>query len=101
MNATSYSEFRSAMAQSAHASDEKMDQVRELLFGDYQRQSEARLAMLEARIRELELSLLRRLEALEGRMDQVANRVEADQRATLEELGRGIADLGERVRRMR
>lgn len=89
------------MAQSAHASDEKMDQVRELLFGDYQRQSEARLAMLEARIRELELSLLRRLEALEGRMDQVANRVEADQRATLEELGRGIADLGERVRRMR
>lgn len=89
------------MAQSAHASDEKMDQVRELLFGDYQRQSEARLAMLEARIREFELSLLRRLEALEGRMDQVANRVEADQRATLEELGRGIADLGERVRRMR
>lgn len=101
MNATSYAEFRSAMSQSGHANDEKMDQVRELLFGEYQRQSEARLAMLEARIRELELSLLRRLEMLESRMEQVAGRVEADQRATLEELGRGIADLGERVRRLR
>lgn len=101
MNATSYAEFRSAIGQSSQANDEKMEQVRELLFGEHQRQSEARLAMLEARIRELELSLLRRLEALEGRMEQVANRVEADQRATLDELGRGISDLGERVRRLR
>jgi hypothetical protein len=101
MNATSYAEFRSAIGQSSQANDEKMEQVRELLFGEHQRQSEARLAMLEARIRELELSLLRRLEALEGRMEQVASRVEADQRATLDELGRGISDLGERVRRLR
>lgn len=101
MNATSYAEFRSAIGPSGQANDEKMDQVRELLFGEHQRQSDARLAMLEARMRELELSLLRRLEALEGRLEQIAARVETDQRATLDELGRGIADLGERVRRLR
>lgn len=100
MNATSYAEFRSALAP-ASPNDDKMDQVRELLFGEYQRQSEARLALLEARVRELELSLQRRLEALEGRVEQIVNRVDAEQRATVEELGRGIADLGERIRRIR
>jgi hypothetical protein len=100
MNATSYAEFRAA-AGPANLNDDKMDQVRELLFGEYQRQSEARLALLEARVRELELSLQRRLEALEGRVEQIVNRVDAEQRATVEELGRGIADLGERIRRIR
>ena len=101
MNATSYAEFRSVLGPSSQSNDEKMDQVRELLFGEYQRQSESRLALLEARIRELELSVLRRLDALEGRVEQVASRLDAEQRATLDELGRGIADLGERVRRLR
>ncbi len=100
MNATSYAEFRTALGP-ANLNDDKMDQVRELLFGEYQRQSESRLALLEARVRELELSLQRRLEALEGRVEQIASRSEAEQRATLEELGRGMADLGERVRRLR
>jgi|LNFM01.1.fsa_nt_gb hypothetical protein len=100
MNATSYSEFRTAVGQ-ATAQDEQMDQVRELLFGDYQRQSEARLALLEARIRELELGLQRRLDAIEQRVDQIAGKADADQRAAFDDLARGISELGERVRRLR
>lgn len=100
MNATSYSEFRTSLG-SASQGDEKMDQVRELLFGEYQRQSEARMALMEARIRELELGFSRRLEAVEQRMEQVAGKIDAGQRAAFEELARGITDLGERVGRFR
>lgn len=100
MNATSYSEFRTAVGQAA-AQDEQMDQVRDLLFGDYQRQSEARLALLEARIRELELGLQRRLDGIEQRVEQLAGKADADQRAAFDDLARGISELGERVRRMR
>ena len=100
MNATSYAEFRTAVGQALPA-DDKMDQVRELLFGEYQRQSEARMALLEARIRELELGFQRRLDAMESRMEGIASKVDADNRAAFDELARGIADLGERVRRFR
>lgn len=100
MNATSYAEFRGAIG-TASQNDEKMDQVRELLFGEYQRQSEARLALLEARIRELELAFHRRLDAIEQRVEQIAGKVDTEHRAAFDELGRGIADLGERVRRYR
>ena len=78
-----------------------MDQVRELLFGEYQRQSEARLAMMEARIRELELALHRRLDAMEGRVEQLASKADAEQRAAFDELARGIVDLGDRIRHIR
>lgn len=100
MNATSYAEFRTAMAP-ATQNDEKMDQVRELLFGEYQRQTEARMALLEARIRELELALQRRLDGIEQRVEQTAGKVDAEHRAAFDELARGITDLGERVRRLR
>ena len=99
MNATSYAEFRTAVGQAQ--GDDKMDQVRELLFGELQRQSEARMALMEARIRELELGLIRRLDGIEQRVEQIAGKVDADHRAAFDELARGIADLGERVRRFR
>lgn len=100
MNATTYAEFRHSMSPAAQG-DEKMDQVRELLFGEYQRQSEARIALLEARIRELELALQRRLDGIEQRVEQAAGKVDAEHRAAFDELARGISDLGERVRRFR
>ena len=100
MNATAFAEFRSAAIQADH-NDEKMDQIRELLFGDYQRQSEARLAMLEARVRELELAVHHRLDAIQGRMDQMAGQAGAEQRAAFDELARGVGELGERIRRIR
>ncbi len=101
MNATSFAEFRNVVGPGVQQQDEKMDQIRELLFGEYQRQSEARLALLDARIRELELGFHRRLDAIEQRLDQIAGNADAEHRAAFDELARGIADLGERVRRIR
>lgn len=110
MNATSYSEFRASMGQVA--ADEKMQQIRDLLFGEYQRQTEARMALLEARIRELELGLQHRLDTVEQHvrsqiemlnqhMENLAGKVDADYRGAFDELARGILELGERVRHVR
>ena len=100
MNASSFAEFRTG-AISAVQNDEKMEQIRELLFGEYQRQSEARMALLEARIRELELAVHHRLDAMQGRVEQLAGLSEAERRGAFDELSRGIAELGERIRRIR
>ncbi len=99
MNATSYSEFRSDLG--TPGQDDRLDQVRDLLFGEYQRQTEARLAMMDARIRELELALMRRLENLEARAEQLISKADADQRSAFDDLARGMADLGDRIRRIR
>jgi uncharacterized protein YPO0396 len=80
--------------------DEKMDQIRELLYGDHQRQIDARIAALEARTREMEMQLTRRLDAFQARLEALAGEVSAAERSSFEELARGIAELGERVRRI-
>ena len=97
MNATSLNELRN---RSDQATDEKMDQVRELLFGDYQRRTDAHIGLLEDRIRELELSLHRRLDALQARIDALSAEIDANQRSALDEIANGMKELGDRVRRI-
>jgi hypothetical protein len=80
--------------------DVKMDQIRELLFGEVQRQSEQRITTLEAKVRDLELSLQHRLDAMQARIDALAVETRGEHRSTLDELARGIADLGDRVKRI-
>jgi hypothetical protein len=80
--------------------DVRMDQIRDLLFGEQQRQSEARIAGLEARVRELENALHHRLDAMQARIDAVAVENRGDRRTTLDELARGMSDLGDRIKRL-
>jgi hypothetical protein len=87
-------------ANSRDLSDVKMDQIRELLFGEVQRQSEQRITLLEAKVRDLETSLQHRLDAMQARIDALAAETRGDRRSTLDELARGISDLGERVKRI-
>jgi hypothetical protein len=81
-------------------SDVKMDQIRELLFGEVQRQSEQRITLLEAKFRDLETSFQQRLDAMQARIDALSAETRGDRRSTLDELARGISDLGERVKRI-
>lgn len=99
MNAPSLSELRPASAQ-RDPSDEKMDQIRELLIGQHVRDGEARFAALEARIRDVEISLSRRLDALSARLEAMAAETGAERRNTFEELSRGVAELGEHIRKI-
>ncbi|HUS95535.1 MAG TPA: hypothetical protein VMX97_02230 [Hyphomicrobiaceae bacterium] len=97
MNAPSLSDLRNANG-NRPISDEKMDQIRDLLFGDFTRQNEARLMALEERVKALELLLQRRLDALQVRLDAVSAEADATQRQALDEIARGIQDLGTRIK---
>ncbi|MEM9359276.1 MAG: hypothetical protein AAGB04_24095 [Pseudomonadota bacterium] len=83
---------------SRQMADEKMEQVRELLLGDYERQSEARVAILENRIRDLELSLHRRLDAMQARLDAISAELDVTHRHTLDEIGNGLQELAARIK---
>lgn len=83
---------------SRQLTDEKMEQVRELLFGDYERETEARVAILENRIRDLELSLHRRLDAMQARLDAISAELDVTHRQTLDEIGNGLQELATRIK---
>ncbi len=97
MNAPSLNDIRPAFAV-RDAEDEKMSQVRELLVGDFIRTSEARLAALESRIRDLETGLGERLTQLQQQIERLGSDHTIERRAAFDELGQHIRDLGERVR---
>jgi hypothetical protein len=96
MNAPSLEEIRAAVGHDPH--DHKMEQVRELLIGDAVRRLEARVATLDARLSEVEIGILRQLDALESRIEVLACAVEDDRRTAFEALAKTISDLGEHVR---
>jgi hypothetical protein len=69
--------------------DVQMDQIRDLLFGEFRKQFDARLAVIEARV-----------DTIERRLDAALATGETERRATLDELSRGVAALGEHIRRI-
>lgn len=76
-----------------------MDQIRELLVGDVVRQSEARMAAMELRIRELEQRMTAGLGDLLHRIETLASESDAKRRSGMEELARHVAALGESILR--
>ena len=108
MNATSLEELRAQAgkpsqspaetAAPTHPSDEKMEQIRQLLFGDKLEANAERVATLEARQREFEQTVLQRLDVISQRLDALSRDVLADRRAAFDELSRAMHDLGNRVR---
>lgn len=96
MNATSLDELRSA-ATNREPKDEKMEQVRQLLFGDHAREVSTRFMLMEARMRDLEMNIARQLEGMSARIDALAGTTDQDRRAAFDELSRNILELGERI----
>lgn len=99
MNAMTPGENRNA-GNGRDVADEKMDQIRDLLFGEFQREHDQRTSQLEARIRDLDTEVHRRLDALQARLDAYAGESQVERRSTFDELARGIQALGEHVRRI-
>jgi hypothetical protein len=107
MNATSLEELRAG--QVPELRDDKMEQVRELLFGDQVRELHARIAALEQRHtdfettveqkhREYQISVSRQFDAIAARIEALAGETDAERRSAFEELSRSVLDLGERIR---
>jgi hypothetical protein len=96
MNFHSMRDFRDASAETDLTEDRKMDQIRDLICGDMRRQHEARIAALELRVRELEVGIYRRLDAMQARIDQLSG----EKVGHFDELARSLADLSDRVRKI-
>jgi uncharacterized protein YPO0396 len=78
--------------------DEKMDQVRELLFGDFEKRTDERVAALEVHLREFEFGLHQRLDALQARLETLSDELDARQQTAQQEIAAGLEDLAARVR---
>ncbi|HPG89222.1 MAG TPA: hypothetical protein PLD46_06180 [Hyphomicrobium sp.] len=98
MNAPSLNEIRGAV--SRDLTDEKMDQIREILVGDSVRRMEARLSFLEQRISDMEVSIARQLDALEARIETLAGSFDGDRREAFDALATSVAGLSDQIRRI-
>lgn len=99
MTATSLDALRTG-APSRKVTDEKMEQVRELLLGEDLRRTDERLSAIEAHLNSLQTDVFNRLDAMQARLDALAGEVSGNQRSAFDELSKGIADLGERVKNL-
>jgi DNA anti-recombination protein RmuC len=99
MNATSLGELRNGAAP-AEATDDKIEQIRDLLYGEFKRDHEVRLKALESRVKELEGDLQRKLEVIQTRVEALASENAAERRSSFDELSRSIFELGDRIRRI-
>jgi outer membrane murein-binding lipoprotein Lpp len=99
MNATSLAELRAA-AGARGAADEKMEQVRELLIGDTVRTLNARMAGLEARLRELDQTVASQVQAISARIERLAADSGSERRTAFDDLSRSVLELGERIGRI-
>ncbi len=94
MNATRIGDLRLAAGGLARANendptDQQMEQIRELLFGEMKRQADLRFAQIEAR-----------MDAMEARIGAMAAEVDAERRTSFDGLARGVSELGEQIRRL-
>jgi hypothetical protein len=76
-------------AKTIDPADAQMDQIRDLLFGEFKREIDQRMAVFDARLVDLE----RRLAA-------ARNEDEGKRKAMLDDIARGVASLGEHVKQI-
>jgi hypothetical protein len=101
MNAPSLNDLRNAVPSrdlpSRELADEKMNQVRDLLIGDFVRLTDVRLAAIETRMRDMETGFGQRLQVLHQRIEALAADTSIDRRAAFEELSKSVLELSGRI----
>lgn len=93
-------EFKEELAGTEAPDTDKMDQIRELLHGEFRREALTKIATLEQRIRDLESAMQRRIDSAQLRLDSLAGELASERRAQFDELARAMIDMGERIRRI-
>ena len=101
MSAAFFTELRNGVNSRDSNIDDKMDQIRELLYGEFKRDSDARIALIEARVRELESGLHRKLDAIQAQIEALSGSVKSDQAQSFDELSRSVLELGQRIGQIR
>jgi hypothetical protein len=88
------------MATEHNDGDDTMHQVRELLFGEFKRDSDTRALRLEVRLKEMEDGLLQKITALEERIDALADDVKMKRAKAFEDLAQNMVQLSEHIRQI-
>ena len=99
MSAAFFTELRNGVSRDNNL-DDKMEQIRELLYGEFKRDSDARIALIESRVRELETGLHRKLDAIQAQIEALSGGIKTEQAAAFDELSHSVLELGERIRRI-
>lgn len=81
-------------------SEGTIDQVRELLFGETQRQNDTRAEDLQKMVDALEAKLSRRLDQLEARLTALAQAGDDDRRKSLADVGQALSVLGKQINKL-
>jgi len=77
-----------------------INQVRELLFGEAKRGTEASLSALDAKVDALAVSMRERFSEVESRLADLARETERAQASAIDDIGNAIAQLGASIRNM-
>jgi hypothetical protein len=83
-------------AKAIDPADAQMDQIRDLLFGEFKREIDQRLAGFDARLVDLE----RRLAAARTELASARTEDEGKRKAMLDDIARGVATLGDHVKQI-
>jgi len=97
MNAPTLNELRNSIP-ARDLADEKMNQVRDLLVGDFIRETQSRMMAMENRMRDLEAGLSQRVAVLSQRIESLAADQTIDRRTAFDELSKCVLDLGDKIR---
>lgn len=98
MNGPPFSEFDENARR--EFSENKMDQIREILVGDIERRLDSQVRQLEQRMSEIEVGIIRQIDDLERRLEQLSGEASDHRRSMLDDLANSISELGERVRKI-
>ncbi len=80
--------------------DPEIEQIRNLLFGDIQKNNADRLSAIERRLAVIEADLPKQLNRLQEQIAQLATSTEASQRTMMLEIGKSISALGEQLTKL-
>ncbi len=102
MSTSPFSDGRNGTAsrESRESFEDKMEQIRDLLYGEFKRDNDARIALIEARVRELDAGLHRKLDAIQAQLASISSEMKSDRTAAFDELSMSVFELGERIRRI-
>ena len=98
MSTAFFTELRNGANSRDSFDDNKMEQIRDLLYGEFKRDSDARIALIESRVRELETGLHRKLDAIQVQIEALSGTIQSDRKTSFDELSQSVLELGERIR---
>ncbi len=80
--------------------NQEIDQIRKLLFGEFENKYKERLANLETRFEQFEIQTNKQFQELMLKLNELSQDTSANQKASMNKLGVSIAELGNRIANM-